>query len=261
MASHQPNDKATVAKPDTDDTEVEKRRSAGSSRRRLTIGRRLTYAIGLPLLRGVVSLLNATYRIEKVTGQDIADRIIADTGQAYVPCYWHSQQLVMAWMMRRWIRRGFKACFIVSASVDGEVPARLAKKFGAEVIRGSAANTGALVLRDAQQSMKRGVSIVTTSDGPLGPPFEFKTGTVLMARIGNAPMIPIGYAADRAWVLDTWDRFMIPKPFARIAIGIGEPIEVPRGASPEDLERLRADMESAINTQIQDSKSAVVRAT
>ncbi len=261
MALRQPNDKTTVAKQSTDDAEIEKRRSAGSSRRRMSAGRRVVYAIGLPLLRGLVSLLNATYRIEKVTGQDIADRIIADTGQAYVPCYWHSQQLVLSWMMRSWIRGGFKACFIVSASVDGEVPAKLAQKLGADVIRGSAANTGALVLRDAQQSMKRGVSIVTTPDGPLGPAFEFKTGTVLMARVGSAPMVPIGYAADRAWVLDTWDRFMIPKPFARIAIGIGEPVEVPRGATPEDFERLRAGMESAINAQIQDSKSAVFRAT
>lgn len=241
--------------------DTEQRRQAGSSRRRMTFGRRVTYAIGLPVLRGLVSLLNATYRIERITGEDIADRVIGDQGQAYVPCYWHSQHLVLSWMMRSWIRRGFKACFIVSASVDGEVPARLAQKFGAEVIRGSAANTGALVLRDAQQTMKRGVSIVTTSDGPLGPAFEFKAGTVLMARIGNAPMLPIGYAADRAWVLGTWDRFMIPKPFARIAIAIGEPLQVPRNASPADLENLRAEMESAINGLIQDSKSAVVRAT
>ena len=247
--------------PGADFGDVEARRSAGSSRRRMTFGRRLLYAVGLPLLRAIFSLLNATYRVEKVAGSDIADRIIADTGQAYVPCYWHSQHLVLSWMMRDWIRRGFKACFIVSASVDGEVPARLAQKFGAEVIRGSAANTGALVLRDAQQAMKRGASIVTTSDGPLGPAFEFKAGTVLMARIGGAPMVPIGYSADRAWVLDTWDRFMIPKPFARIAIGVGEPLEVPRGASQEDIERLRAQMESTIQSLIQDSKAAVVDAT
>ena len=244
---------------DYDDIEV--RRSAGSSRRRMTAGRRLTYAIGFPLLRVILALLNATYRVKRVSGSDIADRIIAETGQAYVPCYWHSQHLVLSWMMRDWIRRGFRACFIVSASVDGEVPARIATHFGAEVIRGSAANTGALVLRDAHSAMRRGVSIVTTSDGPLGPAFEFKSGTVLMARVGGAPMVPIGYAADRAWVLDTWDRFMIPKPFARIAIGIGEPIEVPRGASPDDIERIRSEMESAIQSLIQESKAAVVDAT
>jgi lysophospholipid acyltransferase (LPLAT)-like uncharacterized protein len=246
---------------DSSVADIEARRSAGSSRRQMTAGRRLGYAIGLPLLRALVWLLNATYRIEKVSGSDIADRIIADTGRAYVPCYWHSQHLVLSWLMRDWIRRGFKACFIVSASVDGEVPARIAGKIGAEVIRGSAANTGALVLRDAQRAMKRGVSIVTTSDGPTGPAFEFKAGTVLMARIGGAPMVPMGYAADRAWVLDTWDRFMIPKPFARVAIAIGEPIEVPRGASPDDIERLRGEMESAIQTLIQDSRAAVVDAT
>ena len=94
----------------------------------MTLGRRLTYAIGFPLLRAILGLLNATYRVEKVSGSDVVDRIIADTGQAYVPCYWHSQHLVLSWMLRGWIRRGFKACFIVSASVDGEVPAELEEK-------------------------------------------------------------------------------------------------------------------------------------
>ncbi len=239
-----------------DYSDVESRRSQ-SSRRRMTTGRKLTYAIGLPILRAIVSFLNATYRVEKRIGSDIADRIIADQGTAYVPCYWHSQHLVLSWLMRDWIRRGFKAGFIVSASVDGEVPARLAGKFGAEVIRGSAANTGALVLRDAQQMMKRGVSIVTTSDGPLGPAFEFKAGTVLMARIGGAPMVPIGYAADRAWVLKTWDRFMIPKPFAKVAIAVGEPIEVPRSLSPEQTEELRLQMQTAIQSLIEESQAAV----
>ena len=224
-------------------------------------GRKLAYAIGLPLLRLIIFLLNASYRRKAVIGSDVVDRIIADEGRAYVPCYWHSQHLVLSHYMRDWIRRGFKACFIVSASVDGEVPARLAQSWGAEVIRGSAANTGSLVLRDAHQAMKRGVSIVTTSDGPLGPAFEFKSGTVLMSRIGGAPMIPIAYNANRAWVLDTWDRFMIPKPFATIAIAVGEPIGVPRNASMDDMERIREQMQTAIEDLRQSSKDAVVDAT
>lgn len=243
-----------------DYADVEMRRSK-TSKRRMSPGRRLAYAIATPLLRMTMYLLNSSYRIKRLIGGEIADRIIADSGQAYVPCYWHQQQLVCTELIRDWLRRGFRACYIVSASVDGEVPSRIARSWGADVIRGSAANTGALVLRDAQQMMKRGVSIVTTPDGPLGPKFEFKSGTVLMARIGSAPLVPVACAADRAWYLNTWDQFMIPKPFARIVIAVGEPIEVPRGASKDEIEAIRRKVQSAIEAQIQLSKAAVVDAT
>lgn len=243
----------------TDFSDVEARRSS-ASRRRLSAGRRFGYAVGLPILKALIRLLNATYRTRVVRGEDVVDAMIA-SDEVYVPCYWHQQHIVCAWLVRDWIRRGFRACWIVSASVDGEVPARIAESWGAEVIRGSAANTGALVLRDAQQKMKDGVSIVATSDGPLGPAFEFKTGTVLMARVGGAPMVPVACAADRAWYLDTWDHFMIPKPFARVAIAVGEPVDVPRTASKDELERLRGEMQAAIEAMVQESKAAVVDAT
>ncbi len=243
-----------------DYSDVEMRRSA-ASRRRMSPGRRLAYAIGLPILRLVLWALNSTYRHVRPIGRDIAERIVADAGQAYVPCYWHQQHILCTQLLRSWIRSGFRACFIISASVDGEVPARIARSWGAEVIRGSAANTGALVLRDAQQKMREGVSIVAASDGPLGPAFEFKTGTVLMARVGGAPLVPIACAADRAWYMNTWDHFMIPKPFARVVVAVGEPIDVPRGASPQEFEALRARMQNAIEALNQESREAVVDAT
>ena len=227
----------------------------------MSFGRRLTYALGLPILRLVVWTLHWSYRPQPVIGDDRVEQILANPGRVYVPCYWHQQNLMCGVYLRRWIRRGFKACFIVSASVDGEVPARLARLWGADVIRGSAANTGALVLRDALEKMRDGISIVATPDGPLGPAFELKAGTVLMARVGNASLVPIASAADRAWYLDTWDHFMIPKPFARTVIAVGEPLEVPRTASMQELEAIRAEMQRRIEELIQDSRRAVVDAT
>ena len=158
-------------------------------------------------------------------------------------------------MMRSWIRKGFKACFLISASVDGEVPARIARAWGAQVIRGSANQTGALALRDMQQMMKQGISIVTTADGPNGPKYEFKPGAVLMARIGGAALVPLACAADRAWYLDRWDDFMIPKPFARVVLAIGEPVEVPRTAAVNDLESYRLRMEQATMALMEKSKA------
>lgn len=216
--------------------------------------RRLYYFFGLPVLRGIFALLTATYRVKAVIGESVADAIVADREQVYAPCYWHQHHILCSRMLRDWIRRGFNACFLISASVDGEVPERIARSWGARVIRGSANQTGALVLRDMQKMMKDGVSIVTTADGPNGPKYEFKPGAVLMARIGGAPLVPLSCAADRAWYLNRWDNFMIPKPFARVVLAVGEPIAVPATASMNDLEQYRTRMENATNSLMEESK-------
>jgi len=217
-------------------------------------GRRLYYALGMPLLRFIYWLISSTYRVQKVIGEEVAERIVADRKTVYAPCYWHQHHILCSGMLRSWIRRGYKACFLVSASVDGEVPARIARSWGADVIRGSANQTGALVLRDMQQKIRDGYAIVTTADGPNGPQHEFKPGAVLMARIGGTPLVPLACAADRAWYLDRWDRFMIPKPFARVVLAVGEPVEVPRSAPMERLEEYRLQMQYATNALMQESK-------
>jgi hypothetical protein len=231
---------------------IESRRSS-SSLRRMSYMRRLYYFLGLPALRGALWLLSWTYRVEKVIGKDVAERILAE-GRVCGPCYWHQHHILCTIMIRGWIRRGFKACFLVSASVDGDVPARIARAWGAEVIRGSANQTGALVLRDMHQLMKRGLSIVTTADGPSGPKYEFKPGAVLMARIVSVPLVPLSCAADRAWYLKRWDDFMIPKPFARIVLAVGEPVRVPADTPLDQINEYRLQMQTAVNRLMEQSK-------
>ena len=247
---------ANHSKPDYSD--VESRRSTASLRS-MSFGRRLYYFFGMPLLRFVFFVLNSTYRVEKVIGAEVVEKILADREQVVAPCYWHQHHVLCSGLMRQWIRRGFRACFLISASVDGEVPARIARSWGAEVIRGSTNQTGALVMRDMQQMMKRGISIVTTADGPNGPKYEFKGGAVLMARIGGAPMVPLACAADRVWYLNRWDNFMIPKPFARIVYAIGEPITVPSDTPVNAIEEFRIRMEDATNDLMRRSNEALAR--
>lgn len=241
-----------------DFADVESRRST-RSRRGMSFGRKLYYFFSLPVLRAIFVVLSSTYRVQKVIGKDVGDRIIADKGTVYAPCYWHQHHVLCSNMLKNWISRGFKACFLISSSVDGEIPDRVARAWGAEVIRGSANQTGALVLRDMQQMMKRGISIVTTADGPNGPKYEFKPGAVLMARIGGAPMVPLACAAERAWNLKRWDDFMIPKPFTRVVLAIGEPIEVPRKASMAQMEEFRLQMQYATNALMKESEHILER--
>jgi lysophospholipid acyltransferase (LPLAT)-like uncharacterized protein len=100
------------------------------------------------------------------------------------------------------------------------------------VIRGSSSHTGARALRDYYQALAHeGISPAITPDGPRGPPWKFKPGAMLLAQMSQRPMIPMAYAASRAWKIK-WDRFVIPKPFARIAIVVGS-----RSMSPRDWTR------------------------
>lgn len=223
----------------------------------MTWARRVYYALGLPVLRGLIRLLTATYRIERVIGEQHIEPFIG-TDAVCAPAYWHQHHIVGSTLIRSWIRRGFKACFLVSGSVDGDVPERIARAWGAEVIRGSANQSGALALRDQQDMMKKGYSIVTTADGPRGPQHEFKAGTVLMARIAGIPMVPIGCAADRAWYLTRrWDHFMIPKPFARVVVAVGEPVPVPRDIPLDALDPVRLNVQQRVMSLMEESAQAL----
>ena len=235
---------------------VESRRSS-KSHRRMTPARRLYYALGFPLLRGLIRTLTSTYRIEKVIGAEHIQPFI-DSGTACAPSYWHQHHIVCSTLVRRWIQQGFKACFLISGSVDGDVPERIARAWGAEVIRGSANQSGALALRDMQKMMRSGHSIVTTADGPRGPQHEFKPGAILMARIGGIPIVPIGCAADRAWYLrKRWDEFMIPKPFARIVLAVGEPYSIPSSVPLDALEPHRLNVQETVMSLMQESEKAL----
>lgn len=241
--------------PDNFDS-VESRRSASSLRRR-TVARRLLYVLGLPVLRGLIKLLTSTYRVERIIGEEHIEPFLG--GEAVcAPAYWHQHHILGSMLIRRWLARGFKPCFLVSGSVDGDVPERIARAWGAEVIRGSANQSGALALRDQQRMMKQGYSIVTTADGPRGPQHEFKAGTILMARVAGIPILPIGCAAERAWYLTRrWDDFMIPKPFTRIVIAVGEPVPVPREVALDALEPVRLNVQARVMSLMTESAKAL----
>lgn len=241
---HQHTETALSENHPADFDSIESRRSEASLRR-MSPARRIYYFLGLPVLRGLIRLLTASYRYEEIVGAENAEAFI--TGKTVcAPCYWHQHHVLCSALIRRWLRRDFKACFLVSGSVDGDVPERIARAWGAEVIRGSANRSGALALRDMQGMMKRGYSIVTTADGPRGPKYEFKAGAILMARIAAVPILPIACAANRAWYLDRWDNFMIPKPFARVVIGIGEPYSVPPDVPLDEIEPHRQNVQGAV---------------
>lgn len=218
------------------------------SKRRLTRARLLLYRLAVPLAVGIVRLWWAMLPRVTVVGGGNLDGAIA-VHKAVIPVYWHGQQLVPVHYLLRASGRGLKLGFLISPSVDGELPAMLVKRAGAHVIRGSSSATGARALKDYYEAITRlGVSPAITPDGPHGPRRQCKPGAILLAQLSGKPIVPMAYAARRAWLFRTWDRFALPWPFTPVVLVIGEPTFVPRGLDTAALERwqesLRQDLEA-----------------
>ncbi len=224
--------------------------------RRLTTGRRVTH-MAAPLIGGLAKLFWRSCRIERVLGEANAEAALA-SGKSIIPCYWHQRQLFCVRYVLGLQARGLKLGFLVSPSLDGELAARVIHTWGAQSIRGSSTRTGAQAMRDLYQAIRRdGISPVTTPDGPRGPPYAFKSGTVMLAQLSGAPMLPLSYAARTEWHLRSWDRFVIPRPFTRVVIAVGKPRAVERGVPANALEPIRQEMEDALNALSQEAADAL----
>jgi lysophospholipid acyltransferase (LPLAT)-like uncharacterized protein len=155
--------------------------------------------------------------------------------------------------------KGLKPGWLISPSADGELGADAARRLGAHVIRGSSTHTGARALRDCYTAMvKDGISPVVPVDGPKGPRFKFKPGAILLAQMSGRPMLPMAYAASRAWLI-SWDKFVIPVPFSRIAIAIGPPRYVERVVSAQGVEALQGEMEAELKRLYQVARDGLNR--
>ena len=210
-----------------------------TSSRRLTWQRRLIYRLVTPVALAILRFWWLTCRITKVEGAEHLDAALAQA-PSLLPCYWHQHELFCARYLLDQQHKGLKLGFLISPSVDGEVPAMIARRLGAQVIRGSSTHTGARALRDYYNLLvKEQVSPVITPDGPKGPRFVFKPGAILLAQISGRPLLPMAYAASRAWLV-SWDKFVIPRPFSRIVIAIGPPRSVPRTFAAGDADAMAA---------------------
>ena len=220
-------------------------RTATRSGRRMTRARRLLYAIAVPVALALIRAWWWSCRVVRVVGIEHLDAALA-RAPSLVPCYWHQHQLYCGKFLVEQRGRGLTAGWLISPSVDGELGAMMVRRFGAAVIRGSSTHTGARALRDYYQALVRdNVSPVITPDGPRGPRFRFKPGALLLAQMSGRAILPMSYAASRAWLIK-WDKFVIPLPFSRIAIAIGPPRYVPRAMSAAALTQLQGQMEEEL---------------
>jgi lysophospholipid acyltransferase (LPLAT)-like uncharacterized protein len=217
------------------------------SGRRLTRGRLLLYRMLIPLARRLIGLVWGWCRIVSVTGTEHVSAALL-RAPSFIPVYWHQHQLFCVRQLLDCRSMGVKLGFLISPSVDGEIGAILVRSMGAVAIRGSSTYTGARALRDYYQALTQDeVSPAITPDGPRGPVWKAKPGAILLAQMSQRPIVPMAYAASRAWNVQ-WDRFVIPWPLARVSIVVGEPLYIPKGLDTGALERWQSELEQRLHS-------------
>ncbi|HTX23571.1 MAG TPA: lysophospholipid acyltransferase family protein [Steroidobacteraceae bacterium] len=226
------------------------------SSRRMSAARRLLYRLAVPLASAVIRTWLLMGRVVRVQGIEHLTEALSRS-PSLIPCYWHQHQLHCANALLAQGSRGLRVGWLVSPSVDGELGAMMVRRFGGVAIRGSSTHTGARALRDYYQALvKDNVSPIITPDGPRGPRFKFKPGAILLAQMSGRPILPMAYAASRAWLVK-WDKFVIPVPFCRIAIAIGPPRYVPRVVDAAGLEQLQEVMAQELKRLYEEARAAL----
>lgn len=227
------------------------------SKRQLTSGRRILYRLAVWLGVLILELLWRTCRL-RFEGEDRLLALLREQG-AVVPVCWH-QHLLMCGRYLVGKPGGLKAGFMISPSVDGEAPTWLAQSYGAHVVRGSGSYTGLRAVRGIHTAIvKDGISAAVTPDGPRGPRFKFKPGAIFAAQISGKPVVPLAFAAQPAFVLKTWDKFVIPVPFGRVAIAIGEPFFPAKKMTDEQMEEAQREMERRMLAAYRSARDALER--
>ena len=162
----------------------------------------------LMLGRGFLQVLSRTWRIRVVNGDYVRD--LRRTGRPFIFALWHGQLLPLLWH-----HRGEGVLILISEHRDGELVARAAQSLGYGLIRGSSTHGAERALISLVRELKSGHEVAITPDGPRGPAKSFAPGALVAAQRSDSFILPVAASADRAWRLRSWDRFIIPMPFAR----------------------------------------------
>ena len=187
----------------------------------------------------VIAALTSTLRWKAEGGEHLD--AVARSGRQPIMAFWHGRILPATYYFRR---RGIVV--ITSENFDGEGIAGIIERFGYGTARGSTSRGGLKALLQLRRDMAGGKPAAFTLDGPRGPAKIAQPGAVWLAKATGNPIVPFHIEANRYWTLNSWDRTQIPKPFATMAIAIGEPMNVPTDADDAAIERARRAVEERL---------------
>lgn len=206
---------------------------------RYTLRQRMVLRVIIFLGYWVIRLIGPTLRIS-VSYEEGAQKTL-DERPRIASC-WHSCLIPSTYIFRN---MGIRV--MSSNSYDGEYMGRIIHKFGFVAVKGSSSRNAVRALLGLRRALEDGWTVAFTLDGPRGPRHKVKPGPVALARSSGLPLTMYYAAVDKAWVLKTWDRLMIPVPFSRVLVRFGNLISVPADASDQDLEKYTDELQAALD--------------
>jgi len=155
-------------------------------------------------------------------------------------CFWHRAIFPATWAFR------YQAIGVFSSvSFAVEYTARIISRFGYVPIRGSSTRGGVRAFLASRKRLSRGLTVATTTDGPRGPVYVAKPGPVLLASKSRVPIVAFHIAVEKTWILNSWDKLMIPKPFSRALLCMSRMIVVPENATEAQVNQLHSELQAA----------------
>jgi lysophospholipid acyltransferase (LPLAT)-like uncharacterized protein len=178
-----------------------------------------------------------TWRSE---GAEHYDQVIRG-GRQPIMAFWHGRIMPATYFFR-----GRGIVVITSENFDGEWIAGIIERFRYGTARGSTSRGGRRALLQLKRDMAAGRPAAFTIDGPRGPARVAQPGAVWLAKATGNPVVPFHIEATSHWTVNSWDRTLIPKPFATVSIAIGEPLEVSADAESDEIETARKSLEERL---------------
>ena len=172
-------------------------------------------------------------------------------GAPVIVAFWHERlpMMPMLWLLERGLPgasgREREAHVLVSHHRDGQFIGAVIERFGLRLVLGSSLRGGAAGLRVLAGLLGRGHYVAITTDGPRGPRRQAAAGVAQLAALSGIPALPCAAQTSRTWVLNTWDRMVIPKPFGRGVVVCLPPVAVPRHGWQQSVEAIAAALDEA----------------
>lgn len=210
-----------------------------SGPRRWTLRQRIVLSLIVGAGYWFIRLLGPTLRVS-VSYEEGAQKTLDQ--RPLVASFWHSCMIPATYLFRN---MGIRV--MSSFSYDGEYMGRIIRRFGFVAVKGSSSRNPVRALLGLRRALAEGWTVAFTLDGPRGPRHKVKPGPVALGRSTGLALTTFHAAVDKAWVLNSWDRMMIPMPFSRVLVRVGKLIPVPTEASDADLERYTAELQATLD--------------
>lgn len=188
----------------------------------------------------LIRLVGCTLRI------DFRDAVnLKEMKTPVILCLWHNRVFITPYLWQRQFSER-RAVVLTSASRDGATLAAAVGAFGMGAVRGSSSRRGMAALVALKKEAENGADICVTPDGPKGPRYQLKPGLVKLAQMTDLPVVTIRIDCQNAWILNSWDRFRIPKPFSRVEVSLEHRLDIPKNLDEAAFEETRLLIERAM---------------